>query len=79
MGPPEYCWPPRDKTDRDLPRTNGVGVALAYGDYATVYRSECPQGPECPFPRESGLVTGLSVVIDIFRPARRTAQRARET
>ena len=44
--------------DRDLPRTNGVGVALAYGVYATVYRSECPQGPECPPPRESGLVTG---------------------
>ena len=53
--PPEKCWAPRDQTDRDLPRTNGV--ALAYGAYATVYRSECPQGPEWP-PRESGLVTG---------------------
>ena len=42
--------PPRDQTDRDLPRTNGF--ALAYGAYATVYRSECP-----PL-RESGLVTG---------------------
>ena len=41
---------PRRSTDRDLPRTNGVGVALAF--YATVYRSECPQGPEWP-PKES--------------------------
>ena len=38
--PPRELLPPhRDQTDRDLPRTNGVGVALAYGAYATVYRS----------------------------------------
>ena len=41
---PVGLGPPRDQTDRDLPRTNGVCVALAYGAYATVYRSECPQG-----------------------------------
>ena len=28
--------PPRHQTDRDLLRTNDVGVALAYGAYATV-------------------------------------------
>ena len=37
-----FCPPPRHQTDRNLPRTNGVGVALAYGAYATVYRSEYP-------------------------------------
>ena len=45
---PEKLLPPTDQTDRDLPRTNGVGVVLAYGAYATVYQSECSQGPKCP-------------------------------
>ena len=35
--PQKIVGPLRDQTDRDLPRTNGVGVALAYGAYATVY------------------------------------------
>ena len=58
LGPPGKLLPPRDQINRNLPRTNGIGVALAYGAYATVHRSECPQGPECPPPRESGLVKG---------------------
>ena len=41
--PPENCWAPQRS---DLPRTNGVAVSLACGAYATVYRSECPRGPE---------------------------------
>ena len=36
LGSPENCWAPRDQTDRDLPRTNGVSVALAYGTCVTL-------------------------------------------
>ena len=58
LAPPQkIVGPSRNQTDRDLPRIIGVGVALAYGAYATVYLSECLQSPECPS-RESGLVTG---------------------
>ena len=53
LPPPENCCPPRDQTGprRDLPRTIGVGVILAYGAYATV---NAPLGA----PRKSVLVTG---------------------
>ena len=41
LPPRTLLTPQRDQTDRPLPRTNDVGVA-----HATVYRSECHQGPE---------------------------------
>ena len=48
LGPPGKLLPPRDQINRNLPRTNGIGVALAYGANATVYRNECPMGPNAP-------------------------------
>ena len=56
LAPQKIVGPPRDQTDRDLPRTNGVGVALAYGAYCIV-----------PFaPRKSRLVTGPVMAIDVI-------------
>ena len=37
LGPPRKLLDPlEDQTDRHLPSTDGVGVALAYGAYVTV-------------------------------------------
>ena len=70
--------PPRDQTNRDLPRTYGVGVALAYSAYATVYRSECPQGPEWPPPQRIIAGDGAGEMCCFLQNSPRTTQPDRQ-